>query len=897
MEAAIGLQMCMLLLLLVGSGVGFLVMNRRVSRLQKRLEEVEFHLGAAVELPARVAPPPVAQPVTQVSSPAAAPVSATIEQASVVPAAESRPSSLPSSTADVASSPVAPARSPRKPLPLVDWFLKSHILVQIGLIVLFIGVALLLRYAVDQGWLSLEIRHIGAALGGVLLGAIGWAVRSKQRAYGLALEGGGLAILYLTTFSAYQFYALLPAPVAFGVFVALGGLGMALALLQNARIFAYAALIGAFAAPLLVAEDGGSYAGLLGYYLLLTIVALGLAVRRGWQGLGVLSLLFTYGVGIAHTIENYDAADGTYLGMQLFVALFFALYLAASLLFAQRKSDRRQIGDVVIGVLNPIFVITWQLVITNAFDKGAGYSLLTGSAIYLALFGVLIRRGDDRLTLHRELSLFWALFMASAAVPIFFAARITATIWAVAGAAWVWLAQRRSAGWLAPWGLITQAGAGLAFLSTVVNALDSMMTPATGQPPFLSDFALGWAMIGVAGLASSYFLTRSRLDSTAETQPNAWRSFAPLVFAWGVAWWFGGGMFEATTVPEGFVVSALVLYVTLSTTAMALIGRRLAFAWLELPLWGLLPALIVLALLQPLEIDSPLQGGAWLVWPLAVIVYVWMLRRNDDSAHISIYHAGGVWLVTYLAAAALNGLLRQADAGETVVTSAILALLAAIIWGVTAFAGRMPAPIGPRAATYRLWGIGPVVVAGVILLVMANLTVDGATAWLPFLPLLNPLALASAAMLAATLTWLFAARADVAEMLRPVLWSLRWAWWALLIFCMSAELARSVHHLLGAPLTWDGLYTSAIFQTLLAVLWSVTALGLMVWGSRRRSRSSWFAGAVVLGLTLVKLFLVDLAGVGAVARIVSFIGVGLLILVIAFVAPAPPKEEIETVGD
>ncbi|MBK8795859.1 MAG: DUF2339 domain-containing protein [Anaerolineales bacterium] len=151
--------------------------------------------------------------------------------------------------------------------------------------------------------------------------------------------------------------------------------------------------------------------------------------------------------------------------------------------------------------------------------------------------------------------------------------------------------------------------------------------------------------------------------------------------------------------------------------------------------------------------------------------------------------------------------------------------------------------------------------------------------------------------MAASLYWLVVARTDVAERVRPALWSLRWVWWALLIFSMSAELARSVHHLLGMPLTWDGLYASSIFQTLLAVLWGVVALGLMGWGSRRRTRSAWFAGVSVLGLTLVKLFLVDLAGAGTVARIVSFIGVGLLILVIAFVAPAPPRREVEAPGD
>ncbi|GIK73405.1 MAG: hypothetical protein BroJett021_23930 [Chloroflexota bacterium] len=894
MESAIGLLTCLLLLLLLGGGVGFLMVNQRINRLQKQIEQIELRLTAG----AMFAPESVEetsqfiQPMTPAPPVQPAPTRAADVQANQLFPIPAKPQSLPQAASPIPAPASAPVKAPRKPIPVVDWFLKSHILVQIGLIVLFIGVALLLRYAVDQGWLSLEIRHIGAAVGGVTLGVVGWLLRKKQRSYGLALEGGGLAILYLTTFSAYQFYALLPAPVAFGVFVALGGVGMALALLQNARILAYAALIGAFAAPLLAAGEGGSYIGLFGYYALLVIVALGLSVRKGWQGLGVIGLIFTYSVGIGFTFANDPVRNGDYPGMQGFVALFFGLFAVAALLFALRHGEGRRISDLVIGVLNPLFALLWQMMLVIDFERGAGYSLLVGGALYLGLFGLLLWRKDERLSLHRELSLFWALFLLTLAIPVFVEAQITAAIWAVAGAAWVWIGWRRAVGWLAPWGVITQIGAGLAFAPTLLDALGTILTPTEMGTPFLNEFTLGWVMLGAAGIASAYFLTRPAFATTGAARASIWRALAVLSLAWGVAWWFGGGALEATTVPAGFVVSTLVLFLTLSTVVMALIGWRLAFGWLELPLRGLLPLLLVLAVVHRWEIDSPLEGGAWLAWPLALLAHVWMLRRNDGWQPVAVYHAAGVWLVTYLAAAAANGLLGAIDAGETWQVAAVFTMLAAVIAGITAFAHRLPTPFNRHVTAYRVGGVGLVAVFGALLLLLANFMAEGASRGLPYLPLLNPLALAMAALLAATIYWLAVVRNDVDAQWRPLLWGMRWVWWALLILTMSAELARSVHHLLGVSLTWDGLYASAIYQTLLAVLWSVTALGLMVWGSRRGSRSSWIAGAMVLGMTVLKLFVVDLAGVGTVARIVSFIGVGLLILLIAFLAPAPQKKEM-----
>jgi uncharacterized membrane protein len=62
----------------------------------------------------------------------------------------------------------------------------------------------------------------------------------------------------------------------------------------------------------------------------------------------------------------------------------------------------------------------------------------------------------------------------------------------------------------------------------------------------------------------------------------------------------------------------------------------------------------------------------------------------------------------------------------------------------------------------------------------------------------------------------------------------------------------------------------------------------MALSRRHASRALWIGGAVLLGMTVLKLFLIDLGNSGTLERIVSFIGVGLLLLVIGYVAPLPP---------
>ena len=106
---------------------------------------------------------------------------------------------------------------------------------------------------------------------------------------------------------------------------------------------------------------------------------------------------------------------------------------------------------------------------------------------------------------------------------------------------------------------------------------------------------------------------------------------------------------------------------------------------------------------------------------------------------------------------------------------------------------------------------------------------------------------------------------------------------------LSMEVARGVHHFAGVPFTAGALAGSAIFQAGLSLVWGAAGLAGMVAGARRERRDVWVGGAVVMGLVIVKLFLVELGNVGTLSRVVSFLGVGLLLLIVGYLAPVPPR--------
>jgi uncharacterized membrane protein len=59
----------------------------------------------------------------------------------------------------------------------------------------------------------------------------------------------------------------------------------------------------------------------------------------------------------------------------------------------------------------------------------------------------------------------------------------------------------------------------------------------------------------------------------------------------------------------------------------------------------------------------------------------------------------------------------------------------------------------------------------------------------------------------------------------------------------------------------------------------------------------WIVGGALMLVVVAKLFLVDLSNVGTVARIVTFLTIGGLLLVTGYLAPLPPRPNADDAPD
>ena len=247
----------------------------------------------------QVAPPKPAEAPVEAAPAASEPIDEPAAEEIAVPR---RPTFAEEGVAELHAEEMPAAKEP-------GWLSKllfgGNILAKIGVVLLIFGVGSALKLAAEFGVLPAEARLGLAALFGVALGVLGWRKRAGHEMFGFALQGGGVAVLYLVVYFALTRYELITTVPAFALFVVLGVGGMLLAALQDGRSLAVLGLVGAFLAPILASSDAGNHVVLFSYFTLLNLFIFGLSWFRSWRSLNVAGFLLTFAIGVNWGLKFY----------------------------------------------------------------------------------------------------------------------------------------------------------------------------------------------------------------------------------------------------------------------------------------------------------------------------------------------------------------------------------------------------------------------------------------------------------------------------------------------------------------------------------------------------------------------------------------------------------------
>ena len=139
----------------------------------------------------------------------------------------------------------------------------SRWLLYVGVVAIVIGVSYFEKLAIDNHWVNETWRVIQGSVAGLVCIAAGLRIAKKSyRLYGQILAGAGVAILYVSTYAAFNLYHLINHPIAFGLMSAITLLGAWLANSQGSQGLALVALSGGFATPFLLPTGSDAEAAL-----------------------------------------------------------------------------------------------------------------------------------------------------------------------------------------------------------------------------------------------------------------------------------------------------------------------------------------------------------------------------------------------------------------------------------------------------------------------------------------------------------------------------------------------------------------------------------------------------------------------------------------------------------
>ncbi|RLJ62673.1 DUF2339 domain-containing protein [Sulfurisoma sediminicola] len=797
----------------------------------------------------------------------------------VVPAVDEKPAA-PEAVEEL---PVAPPPEPfRSPVEMPEWLAKiwaGNPLAKIGIILLFFGVASGLKLAAEYGLMPVPLRLFVAAAAGVALIVFGVAkVRDEtHRTFGLAIQGGGFALLYLVGYFMLERYAMIGQGPAFGLFAVLGVACVFLAAKQDGPALAVLGLSGAFLAPVLAGGRADSPLPLFSYFALLNVFILVVDWFKSWRVLNIAGFFFTLAVGMAWAIDGYE--ERHYLVTQIFVVIFLVAYsampAATALLRAPGLAGWRD-GMLLFGT--PLIGAFLQARLMEGTEYGLAWSALIGSLWYFALWALMFRRSEPEIRIVERSHLGIAIALLTVSVPLAFGAQVTSAFWAAEGTAVLWFGVHTRRKLAQGTGLAMQFAAGVALLLGWHNLGHRL--------PVTNDAVLGALILTFAGLVAARLLRSLEADPT-DRKDN--RVPPALPFVWSMLWWLGAGLGEI----ERFAAHSLhapygLLYVAATVIGLEELARLWSWPQVRTAAILLLAGMWVAAAMTIDRAGHPLAGFMALALPLAFVLHYLLLAAHERTGTASLQtvrHLGAWWLLLVVLPAELSWQAQQLAPG--------VKLWPFMAWALTLAAGIALPGLGVRRGIwpfaadqggYVPIGIAPPTLGLVILLAWANLHLAGASGLgMPYVPVLN---FFDATQLAGIGALLLLSRA-VDEQLRPALRALAAA---LAFLWLSALAGRIAHHWGGVPFDMHALMRSTLFQAILTIFWTVTAIGTMIHASRRSLRELWFGGFGLLGIVGAKLLLFDATGRGTVTWTATLIGVALLVLAASYFAPLPPKD-------
>ncbi|HVJ34632.1 MAG TPA: DUF2339 domain-containing protein [Terriglobia bacterium] len=330
------------LFFLVGVPVMAVVAYRRSGEYGQRLASLQARIGVLEEqlrqqmLPQTVPAPATSTPISIAA--AAKPIDVPEDADAALPAempavgisGESQAPQQDAAVANAAASSELVAQKPARSEALsLELLFGARGFVWIGGLSIALAGAFFVKYSLDQGLLSPLLRIALALLFGLVLLVAGEWMRGRSRSIAQSLIAAGFADLFASLFAAHAIYDLIPAALDFILLGAVTAGGI-LAALRHGPFVGLVGMAGGFLTPALVSSNEPHPTALFVFLFLILVGAMLLWRRRRWWYVAALGLAGSL-LWVWLTVQlNWIETDNTRLGeieLPVFILAISALLI------------------------------------------------------------------------------------------------------------------------------------------------------------------------------------------------------------------------------------------------------------------------------------------------------------------------------------------------------------------------------------------------------------------------------------------------------------------------------------------------------------------------------------------------------------------------------------------
>ena len=306
---------------------------------------------------------------------------------------------------------------------------SGRLLGKIGIGAVILGISFFLKYAFDKDWISPSGRVMIGIFIGVILLALGQYLRKKYIRYSDLLMGGGIAVLYLSLFSAHFFYHLMSSTTAGVLMFCVTALAFAISIVNATPTLAMVSVIGGFLTPFLVGTGTNTMAQTFVYLTILNLGILAISFFKKWPQLILAAFVGSFINFITWFLKFYrpEALGPT----MVFISVTFLIFLFASVARAiSAKATTDPLNYLLLGANALFFSLAGYTILQSQHESILGFAAVLVALVYMGV-ALLVNKANPE---DKALNIFLpglAVTFLSVAVPLQFSGPWIAVAWFV----------------------------------------------------------------------------------------------------------------------------------------------------------------------------------------------------------------------------------------------------------------------------------------------------------------------------------------------------------------------------------------------------------------------------------------------------------------------------------